>query len=193
MAVAGEDRDGVKVEVGARIRSARILRGISLRHLASDIGVTPGFVSQLENGHSGASVATLRNAAKALGVTVAELLDGDRPNGRGVVRKQERPLVEAANGLTKYLLSTTPLRNLEVYAGTLAPGASTGDALYSHGHAQEMVICLRGTVEVTVQEETHTLEEGDLVELLSSVGHGLRNAGTDVAEVLWIISPPTPD
>jgi transcriptional regulator with XRE-family HTH domain len=181
------------VEIGERIRLARTLRGISLRQLATEAGVSPGFVSHLENGKSGASVATLRNMARALGLTIAELLDGDHRHGRGLIRRHERPQVQAQGGLTKYLLSATPLRNLEVYAGVLEPGGSTGEEPYSHGHAQEMVICLKGSVEVTVAGQVHSLAEGDLVDLNSSSPHGLRNTGGTTAEVLWIISPPTPD
>ncbi|MET1152716.1 cupin domain-containing protein [Arthrobacter sp.] len=181
------------VEIGVRIRSARHLRGISLRQLALDAGVSPGFMSHVENGRSGISISTLRNVAKVLGMTIAELVDGEHRHGRGVLRKNERPRVEAQGGLTKSLLTTTPLRNLEVYAGVFEPGGSTGDQLYSHGHAQEMVICIEGTVEVTVADEVQVLASGDLIDLHTSVPHGVRNIGDGTAEVLWIISPPTPD
>jgi transcriptional regulator with XRE-family HTH domain len=191
VAVQQASPDGV--EIGGRIRSARALRGISLRRLAADAGVSAGFISHLEHGRSGVSISTLRNIARVLGMTIAELVDGEHSQGRGVLRRQERKKVQAEGGLTKYLLSATPLRNLEVYTGELLPGGSTGAEPYSHGHAQEMVICLKGSVEVTVGDQAYVLAEGDLVDLHSSVPHKLRNAGGDTAEVLWIISPPTPD
>jgi len=131
--------------------------------------------------------------ARVLGMTIAELVDDEHRHGRGVLRKDERPKVQAQGGLTKYLLSTTPLRNLEVYAGVLEPGGSTGERLYTHGHAQEMLICTAGTVEVTVADQVHVLTSGDLIDLVTSVPHGVRNSGNGTAEVLWIISPPTPD
>jgi transcriptional regulator with XRE-family HTH domain len=180
-------------DIGARIRAARTVRGLSVRRLAGDAGVSPAFVSHLENGRSGASISTLRRMSRALGLTVAELIDGDNPHGRGVLRHGERTVILSEGGLTKYLLSSTPLRNLEVYLGVLEPGAGTGGELYTHGDAQEMLLCLRGAVDVAVGDTSHHLEQGDLVDLNTSVPHGLRNNGAGPAEVLWIISPPTPD
>ena len=176
--------------IGHRIRSARELLGVSLRRLAQQTGVTSGFLSQLENGHSNASVATLKRIAEALGSTTAELIDGDRPDGR-VLRKADRPTFHSGGGLTKYLLTRTPQRNLEVYAGVLEVHGGTGEELYVHGNAQEVLVCLKGRVEVRIAGELHILESGDSVEHLSSTPHGLRNIAEGTSEVMWITSPPT--
>jgi transcriptional regulator with XRE-family HTH domain len=176
--------------IGHRIRAARELRGISLRSLAQLTGVSSGFLSQLENEHSNASVATLKKIAEALGTTTAELIDGTRPEGR-VLRKADRPAFHSGDGLNKYLLTGSPQRNLEVYAGELEVHGGTGEELYTHGNAQEVLVCLKGRVEVRLSGESHVLESGDSVEYLSSTPHGLRNLAHGESEVMWIISPPT--
>jgi transcriptional regulator with XRE-family HTH domain len=176
--------------IGHRIRAARELRGISLRRLAQLTGVSSGFLSQLENEHSNASVATLKKIAEALGSTTAELIDGTRPEGR-VLRKAARPAFHSGGGLTKYLLTGTPQRNLEIYTGELEVHGGTGEELYVHGNAQEVLVCLKGRVEVRLSGESYVLESGDSVEYLSSTPHGLRNMAQTLSEVMWIISPPT--
>lgn len=177
--------------LGSRIRAARELRGLSLRQLAAATKLSPGFISQLENNHSNASVANLKNIATVLGVGMAELMEGRLRDSQGVLRKEERPVIQMSDGLTKFILTRTPLRNLEVYTATIEPGGSTGSELYSHGHAQELVLCLKGHIELFVGSETHRLAPGDSIEYLTNLKHGLRNIGTTDAEVLWVMSPPT--
>ncbi|NYJ76230.1 cupin domain-containing protein [Allobranchiibius huperziae] len=59
--------------VGSGVRSHRTARGLSLRELARQLGVSASFISQLENGKSQPSVATLVAICDALAVTFDEL------------------------------------------------------------------------------------------------------------------------
>ncbi|GGK96264.1 helix-turn-helix domain-containing protein [Streptomyces flaveus] len=62
--------------VGARIRQARTARGMSLRGLAREIGVSASLISQIETGKSQPSVSTLYAITTALSVPVESLFDG---------------------------------------------------------------------------------------------------------------------
>ncbi|MCU1536234.1 MAG: putative Transcriptional regulator [Humibacillus sp.] len=59
--------------LGARLKRVRLSTGMSLREVARQLGVSPSFVSQLENGKSQPSVATLYSLAQLLGVSIDEL------------------------------------------------------------------------------------------------------------------------
>lgn len=61
------------VNLGARLREVRLRSGQSLREIARQLGVSPSFVSQLENGKSQPSVATLYSLAQLLDVSIDEL------------------------------------------------------------------------------------------------------------------------
>jgi transcriptional regulator with XRE-family HTH domain len=61
------------VNLGSRLKHRRLLSGMSLRELARQLGVSPSFVSQLENGKSQPSVATLYSLAQLLDVSIDEL------------------------------------------------------------------------------------------------------------------------
>jgi transcriptional regulator with XRE-family HTH domain len=65
--------------LGARLRDVRHQSGMSLREVARQLGVSPSFVSQMENGKSQPSVSTLYAMAQLLNVSIDELFD------RGVV------------------------------------------------------------------------------------------------------------
>jgi transcriptional regulator with XRE-family HTH domain len=59
--------------VGAQLRARRMESGISLRQFARDLGVSPSFISQIENGKSQPSVATLYTICNALDLSIDEL------------------------------------------------------------------------------------------------------------------------
>jgi transcriptional regulator with XRE-family HTH domain len=59
--------------IGHRLKEVRTEQGLSLRALARLANVSPSFLSQIENGKSQPSVATLFSISKLLGVEVQEL------------------------------------------------------------------------------------------------------------------------
>ncbi|WP_345709073.1 helix-turn-helix domain-containing protein [Kitasatospora paranensis] len=178
--------------LGARIRGYREMRGLSLRALGEAAQASPGFLSQVERGLAGASIGMLRRVADALGLTMADLFDQDTPAGPRVLRRDERPVLHTAPGTRKYLVSQRPLSHLEVYAGEFDPGASTGDEAYTHGDSQEILVVLKGTVRVELDGHPYTLGPGDSIEHRSATPHRVANTSESPAEVLWIVSPPTP-
>src|SRR5919197_4327113 len=61
--------------LGERIRQERISRGVSLRALAAEVGVSASMISQIENGKSQPSVSTLYAITSALGISIQEVFD----------------------------------------------------------------------------------------------------------------------
>lgn len=59
--------------LGPRIREERLKRGISLRGLARDVGVSASMISQIETTKSQPSVSTLYAITNALGVSIEDL------------------------------------------------------------------------------------------------------------------------
>lgn len=182
--------DGEQVVLGRRVARFRELSGMSLRALASAAGVSSSFLSQLENGRTNASVASLRKLAAALGVSPAQLLDDSAVHTRGVLRAADRPSLPL-EGAEKYVVSLAPLRNLEVYAGVFAPAGTSGAQAYAHGNAQEIFLVVSGTVTLELAGKRYVMHKDDSIEYVSSVPHRVVNESDTAAEVLWICSPPT--
>jgi transcriptional regulator with XRE-family HTH domain/mannose-6-phosphate isomerase-like protein (cupin superfamily) len=65
------------VRLGSRLRAVRQTAGLSLREVARQLGVSPSFVSQLENGKSHPSVATLYSLSQLLDVPIDQLFTPD--------------------------------------------------------------------------------------------------------------------
>lgn len=177
--------------LGQRIRSFRLARKLSLRDLGERSGTTASFLSQLERGASGAAVSTLMKIAEALSVSVADFFEDHGGGLHRVLRRGDRLALPQADGYRKTLLSQRPIRAFEVYVGQFDPGGSTGPDPYTHGDSHEMMLVLKGTVEITLGDERHALTQGDCIEYRSSTPHRIVNAVTGPAEVQWIISPST--
>lgn len=66
------------VKLGVRLKRIREKSGMSLRAVARQLGVSPSFMSQLENGKSQPSVATLYSLTQLLDVSIDELFAADQ-------------------------------------------------------------------------------------------------------------------
>ena len=62
------------MNVGKNLRKARLAKEMSLLDLAKKAGVTKSFISMLESGKRGFTVATLEKLAKALRINPSDLM-----------------------------------------------------------------------------------------------------------------------
>ncbi len=179
------------VDVGKGLRAIRIARRQTLKEVADRAGLSESFISQVERGRSSASIASLKRIADALAVTIADLF---QPSGLAqprVLRKDERPALAFGILGRKMLLTPRPLHSLEVFVGEIDPGGSTGAEPYAHGDSEELFVVLRGSVRLVLGDDVHELDAGDSIGYWSSTPHLVANSGDDVAEVMWVISPPS--
>ena len=82
------------MHIGSRIKSIRLERGLTLPQLSEKAGVSIGLLSQLENADDASAnpnLQTLRKIAKALDVTVADLLGKAVAMSRAIVPERLDP------------------------------------------------------------------------------------------------------
>ena len=86
------------LELATRIRAARIRRSYTLERLSELSGLATGWISKIENFRVTPSLLTLAKLCEALGVSLAEVLDGiERAPKLCVARATERVAVEHYN------------------------------------------------------------------------------------------------
>jgi transcriptional regulator with XRE-family HTH domain len=180
-----------EIDVGERLRALRQFRRCTLRMVAERSGLSESFLSQVERGRSSASIASLRRIAGALGVSIADLFEPNGVPGPRVLRRAERPALSFGILGRKMLLTPKPLHHLEVFAGELEVGGSTGPQPYAHGDSEELFVVLSGSVQLELGGAVYELEHGDSIDYRSSTPHRVTNVGEERAEVMWIISPPS--
>ena len=67
-------------ELGARVRAWRARRGMTRKQLATDSGLSERFLADVESGKGNVSINSLEAAARALNITILDLLqDAPRP------------------------------------------------------------------------------------------------------------------
>src|SRR5690349_22250228 len=106
--VLPSDRALEPSRVGARLRTERERRGISLRELARRVGVSPSLVSQIELDRVNPSVSTLYALVTELGMTMSDVF-GDGPatqlirarsdDDSLVARPETRRVINLASGV----------------------------------------------------------------------------------------------
>lgn len=75
-----------------KLKAWRVYRGMTVEGLAEQAGVSPGLVSQIENGDSNGSPDSLQKLAKALKCEVWQLFEEPPPTG---FRRLDIPVPEA--------------------------------------------------------------------------------------------------
>ena len=108
-----------------------------------------------------------------------------------MLRREERPSLSFGVLGTKRLLTPRPLSHLEVFVGELDVDGSTGTEPYAHGDSEELLLVVKGTVQLELGADSHVLQSGDSIDYRSSTPHRVTNRGGEPAEVIWIISPPS--
>jgi DNA-binding transcriptional MerR regulator/quercetin dioxygenase-like cupin family protein len=177
---------------GRPLRHLRTELGLSLREAGRRSGLSVSFLSALERGMSGASVATLQRLTAAYGTTVRDLFGGATASAPGrLVRASDRPTLRIGDGTVRIEQLARGATRLEPHCFVLAPGA-TSDGAYAH-EGEELVYLLRGALTIWVGDaETYALhDEGDAVTFPSTLPHRWRNDARGETRLLWINTPPT--
>jgi DNA-binding transcriptional MerR regulator/quercetin dioxygenase-like cupin family protein len=191
LAEEGQDRPPARrreVALGPRLRRMRKERGQTLEQAAAAVGLSASFLSELERGQSGASMATLHRLLSYYGTTFAALLQG--PGGRVArLKRAGRGRAVRSHGIiVEQLADGQTLMEPQVF--TVEAGAGS-EGSYAHD-GEEFVYVLEGAFEVVLNEgERYVLREGDSLYYPSSVAHAWRNPGRATARVLWVNTPPT--
>lgn len=186
---AREDAPGTW-PASSQLRAMRQARAYTLREAAARSGLSASFISSIERGVAGASIAALRRLLEAYGRTVGELLAGDAPASGRLVRPSDRRVLDAGRGIRIEDLFAGPT-SLESQLFVLAPGA-TSDGFYRHV-GEEFMFVLSGSLGVWLDEphEFYRLEAGDALTFPSTVDHRITALGQAETSVLWINTPPT--
>jgi transcriptional regulator with XRE-family HTH domain len=182
--------DLARLALARRIRELRVGRGISGRSIAKEIGVTSGFISQIEQAVATPSVATLMKLAVALDVSMKDFFEGDRKPGKLLTVAQRVYDHDAELNIDESCLSRDP--NMSVVHMKLAPGGTTGEEPLAHETGSEFIIVMKGRVTVRLADEEFALKVGDCVQFSGQTPHGVHNAGRGEAELLWVVTPSTP-
>jgi transcriptional regulator with XRE-family HTH domain len=173
---------------GAKLRSLRHERGLSLQDLATAAGVSVGMLSQIERDRANPSLRVLTQIRMALGVSLSELFDDapPRPADPPFVRRADRRGWLELGYISKELLSPVIPNHLQFMILHVPPRGTSGDQPLSYP-AEKGGMILRGELMLKVKDEEVALREGDSFLFNSLDPHSFRNPTDEPTQVLWII------
>jgi transcriptional regulator with XRE-family HTH domain len=190
----GLDEDPTPSQVGGEIRDLRKAKRLTIKELSLAASVSVGHLSEIERGIASPSIKTLRDIAKALGVTIGWFLhnaEGCDPTERDyIVRADNRRMLRFSSGVTDELLSPNLRGQLELVMARFPPGATEVETAYSH-QGEEAGVVLSGSFELWIGEQCFMLQTGDSFSFPSTTLHRYRNPGDIETVVVWAITPPT--
>ncbi len=178
--------------IGGRIRELRKAQGRTLADVATAVGISVSYLSQIERDVSRLPIAVLKRIADVLGVHMNWFFhaapEGPDDERDVIVRAaNRRNLTFTGLGITEELLSPNLSGPLELLISTIHPGADS--ELYSHDGAEAGVV-MSGTLQLWVRDRHFVLEAGDSFAFPSTDPHRCANTGRVPAKVLWVITPP---
>ncbi|MEL7624512.1 MAG: XRE family transcriptional regulator [Clostridiales bacterium] len=177
-------------DIGARIRSLRENRSMTLREVSEKTGLSIGFLSQIERNIADASIASLKNIAEAFDLKISYFFE-NTPKKTNLVKKNERSRLYMENAKATYELLAYQVesRIMEPIYKILKPGSFSG---VIDGHeGEEFLIMLQGQLEIQVGDEVNLVEGGDSFYFSANQPHSYRNTGDIDAICVWVVTPPT--
>lgn len=175
------------VDIGMRLREARLRQKLSLAEVAERSGLSASFISNVERGINDPTIGSLQAILGALGMSMADLFRA--PSCQRVVRRNERlQMVTADGGKVLYELITPPgEKRIEGMLLVVQPGAGSGLVPHSH-RGVEVGLILRGRLRYWLGDEVYDLEEGDSITYEATIPHRYANEGDEECVSLWVLA-----
>ena len=184
-----------EIRVGLKMKHTRLLKGLTLKQLAELAGCSESLLSRIENGNANPSIKMMHRVALALGMPVSGLFQENVDSSDVVMRHGERPTVgtdQVRRGKGSKLEALIPsgrVNLLSGYINDIEPGGGSEGVLQHEG--EEFGYVLDGEIELTVDNRSYQLREGDSFYFRSERPHSYINNRKKVAHVLWVNTPPS--
>ena len=181
--------------VGARIRSLRQEKGVSLEDLSRLTGFETAFLADVEAGRAQPQLGAMIRLSKALDSAFGRLVSGTGTQLYSITRRHERRAVSrstsAAGSKTAYayksLAPDVKGRHMEALMVQLTAAAEREVSIHD---GEEFIFVLEGTVALEIGSDRFEIEPGDSAYYLSTTPHFITaKAGT--ATILAVLYAPS--
>lgn len=170
--------DGI---IRQRIRASRLARGWSLDSLAARCKLSPSTLSRIETGNRRIALDQLVPIAKALGISLDELVESSAEPDVVI-----RPEPEHTQGLTTWLLSgENTLHGATVAKMRIGPERPAGPEHRQVHPGREWFAVLSGTARLQLGDRTLLVQTGEAAEFSTMVPHVIGTHGGAV-EIITI-------
>lgn len=170
------------------LRVIRTRRQMTLEELANAAGLTRGYLSLVERGLKVPSISALLKIASALEVNLAQLFDAEATAAPKYTVYKSDPAGTLSDGASM-LTPLAPHMSRKLMEPFLLRPPFKQSTIGRH-HGDEMLFILSGQIELILAGEKIVLSVGESIYFGAEQEHVLRSIGSELAEVLVVISGP---
>jgi transcriptional regulator with XRE-family HTH domain len=166
--------------VGKRIRIARKENGLTIRQLAAGCGLSSNAISLVERGEVAPTVLTLCKIAHALGVSASSLFQ-EACATQVVITRADAGQYPAHPETILHVLSKKDV-SIPAFLGH-------GTRCSGMTRLTQMILCIGGSIEYEVGEQSYCLNPGDSLTLNGEAFHRCRNSGPQTGIAVMVLTP----
>ncbi len=186
--------------VGAKIRSIRESKNLSVEDIAERSGLSVEQITSIENDENLPSLGPLIKIARALGVRLGTFMDDNDALGPAICRAKDREgersisfsndAVDARKHMEYHPLAKEKAgRHMEPFVVDINPSEEKEFKLSAH-EGEEFIYVLEGEVEIDYGKQTYTLSQGDSIFYDSIVKHHVHGVAGQSAKILAVVYIP---
>lgn len=180
-----------ELNIGKKLQAFRMERGLTIRELSQNSGVTSSMLSQIERGLANPSIKTLKDIAQSLNVPLYLFFKIESDDDIIVRKDKRRTIGRPEEQDTVYsLLTPGAMGNIEFCLMEVPSGGESARMAQSHV-GEEAAYVLEGPVDITVDGSTYTLETGDSIRISPQSVHKWINHLERPAKIIFAVSPPS--
>ncbi len=183
----------LKYTFGAKLRTVRERKRLTLKEVSRQAGVSESLVSQIERNKVSPSIETLLQIADVLDLDYEYLFSDYRQKRKiHIVRSDERQTIVRNLVTIEQLCQPGDERGapaIESFLLKIDEGGEKGDKEYGHP-GWEFGLVLKGKAQLFYGKQVYELSEGDSVSFPSDTPHVFKNSGSGSLQAIWVVSPP---
>lgn len=195
----------MQFDVGSELRRVRESKKLSLRAVATAVGVSASLLSQVETGKTQPSVSTLYSLVNHLGISLDALMappqretaayldvavgsSDVRRSDSVVQRREDNPVIEMENGVIWERMAVGDSGIADPLIVTYAPSASSSVEGKMMRHAAlEYGVLLEGRLTLRIDFDSYELRAGDSFCFDANRPHLYVNDSEETARGIWFV------
>ncbi|MFI6684156.1 cupin domain-containing protein [Streptomyces sp. NPDC050485] len=170
---------------GEVLHRLRTRKGMSLRQVAAECGLSVSFLASLERGETDIALERLGRLAKVFDHDVGSFLGFSRGRATpSLFPREKQEVLRRAPGVV-YRLLRSPELGYQVVTGDFEPRSSLTEDLQHEG--SDLITITRGTLVARYNGVDHELRAGDSVQWSAGHPHSFRNDTDEPAQMIAVL------
>lgn len=177
--------------IGEKLKQIRTAKGMTLKELSDAVGLSVGYLSQLERGKSSIAMNQLGKLATCLGVDVRFFISDEFQSENPVMKSYENAVLYIENECSFQYRITNDLHSKDLLPriDVMMPGFTT-EAAHMHG-GEEFIYILEGILTLGIDSKVYHLYPGDTAHYSAATVHSWKNDTNKPVKILIVTTPNT--